>query len=193
MNETAPYVERTDRLNYITERQSDASDLDPEQLASLNLQGPLGTVGGLEVYVVDGDALRLIDQSFTEDANGGRYGYCPNGQLWVEQNQLVDLADTSAILLHGAVEHLEMRDAGASYDQGHAAGQDHERALRLALQTGEQAAPTTIEEAIAVANDWATKSGHYTPESVKSTLPREPEEQAAGGSIGDWAQRTLEG
>ena len=188
--DVAPYVERTDRLDYISQRKSDASDLTPEQLASLNLEGPIGTVGGLEVFIVDGDALRLIDQSFTEDANGGRYGYTPNGQLWVERNQLVNLGDTAAILLHGAVEHLEMRDAGASYDEGHAAGQDHERALRLALQSGDQPQPTSFEDAVAIADDWTRKSGHYTDPSVNSTLQREPEEKGIG-DLSSWAEREV--
>jgi len=182
--------ERSDRLNYYAERQGPESDLTPEELASINLYGPIGEVAGLEVYRVDGDALRLIDQDFTEDANGGRYGYTPDGQLWVEQNLLVDLGDTAAVLLHGAVEHLEMRDAGASYEQAHAAANNHERVLRLAFESGEQAQPTSLEEAITTANDWATKSGHYVPEDVNSTLHREPEEKVYG--IGDWAGRVLE-
>ena len=190
MNEVAPYQQRQDRLDYFADRQGPESDLSPEELASLSLEGPFGTVGDFPVRVVDGDALRLIDQEFNEDANGGRYGYVEAGGLWVERNALVNLGDVAAILLHGGVEQCEMIDAGASYAQGHDAANDHERALRLALQSGDQPEPRSLEEAIAIADDWLRKSGHYQPSGVNSTLQREPEEKGVGDLSG-WADREV--
>lgn len=87
----------------------------------------------LDVMVVDGEYVRRhIDVDFTMGGNPSRYSYVPHGELWVER--ILETNDTISTIVHEAIEHRLMKNAGLSYADAHAAANQIDADLRAAIE-----------------------------------------------------------
>jgi hypothetical protein len=91
----------------------------PRQLPN-HLPALLGQVEGMDVYLVDGDLVKVQKYAdFVEGGNSYVYKWIPRKprpQLWIDDN--IRRHDLCFVLLHEARESLEMR-RGLSYSAGH--------------------------------------------------------------------------
>jgi hypothetical protein len=89
---------------------------------------PLGTIEGLQVYIVDGSKVRdLLDVDFTSGGSAGRYRYIPEGQIWIDDGLTPE--DVAPTLVHEVVEYRLMRE-GASYSDAHDMAAEIEKEMR---------------------------------------------------------------
>lgn len=102
----------------------------------------LGRVGGLVVYLVDGEHIRnKIDIDFTCGGNEAVYpNYVPKNEIWIDD--ALSPLDRTATLLHEIVERNLMVNKGWSYERAHDAASAAERPFRKELQVKR---PRTID------------------------------------------------
>lgn len=77
----------------------------------------VGCRDGVKVRLVDGEALRDHDISFTMGTNAGRAAYVPRNEVWVEK--ILSPRDREATILHELTERARMLGRGESYDVAH--------------------------------------------------------------------------
>jgi hypothetical protein len=89
---------------------------------------PLGTMGDLKVFLVDGSFIRdYVDIEFTEGGNHERYEWIPEGEAWLENSH--NEMDVAACALHELYETHLMR-GGMSYDDAHEKASTMEKEFR---------------------------------------------------------------
>lgn len=89
----------------------------------------IGEVKGLTVWLVSGRVIRdHVDVDFTTGGNHGRYGYVPEGELWIEAT--LSPADVAATTVHEASELVLMR---LGYEKAHAEANGWEKKARRKL------------------------------------------------------------
>ncbi len=90
----------------------------PREILTKVHRAHYGTVGGLMVWGVDGEAVRnLVDIDFTTGGNPARYLYCPPNDLWVERWLAPN--DFTSVVVHEYVEYVLMKNHGMTYDDAH--------------------------------------------------------------------------
>ena len=94
----------------------------------------LGTIDGLDVYLVDGEKIRsTVHIDFTCGGHNLVYPwYVPPGEIWIDD--ALGGLDRTATLLHEAVEHSLMRDRRWGYDRAHDAASAAEAPFRTQLR-----------------------------------------------------------
>lgn len=102
----------------------------------------LGYVGGLVVYLVDGEYVRNnLDIDFVCGGNEAVYpNYVPKNEIWIDD--ALSPLDRTATLLHEIVERNLMVNKGWSYERAHDAASTAERPFRKQLQ---KIRPRTID------------------------------------------------
>lgn len=114
----------------------------------------IGRLHGFDVWLVDGTVVRNeIDIDFVAGGNPARYGYVPEGEIWVEQ--VYGPLDVEATALHEAIECERMQRLGESYDDAHDHALGHEQEFRRAAmqarsnpEFGRPPAPGAAEAAV---------------------------------------------
>jgi DNA topoisomerase-1 len=90
----------------------------------------LGDIYKCAVWTVDGEVIRNeVDVNFTDGGNPVRYGYVPNGELWIEDKYTPK--DMAATLYHEAVEMFLMEHSELSYDIAHEMAAEVESKFRM--------------------------------------------------------------
>jgi hypothetical protein len=103
----------------------------------------LGKAGGKRVHLVDGRKLRdHVDIDFVAGGNGARYGYVPDGEIWVERG--TPARERAAVILHELVEEREMRNRRQTYGQGHRTASAVEGRFRSEGGTRTSSNPTGV-------------------------------------------------
>lgn len=78
----------------------------------------LGEIGGREVWLVDGRAVRdLAYVDFTQGGHGYRYRFIPKSEIWIDD--AVRPSERPAVLHHEAVE-VALMAGGMKYEEAHA-------------------------------------------------------------------------
>jgi hypothetical protein len=92
----------------------------------------LGTVSGFQIWIVDGQKLRLFDHDFTDGGNGARYPYIPSNQIWIDDGSKME--ELAPFIVH-EISEFKYMVAGASYDQAHERANALEDKLRRVLMS----------------------------------------------------------
>lgn len=112
----------------------------------------IGTIGGLPVYTMDGEYVRLsLDINYVCGGNPGRYRYCPEKELWVEDTTRP--TDLPGVVLHEYVECLLMVQQKMTYDVAHDHASNVEIVLRRAIAEGAFRIRTK-RDAVKIADEW---------------------------------------
>lgn len=112
------------RYDYASQRK--ASDALSDELRGRVLVAHLGSLGAYQVWFVNGPLIRdEVDTDWVEGGNSARYGYQPEGQIWVEGKS----NEAGATALHEHDEAVLMA-GGMSYDAAHDIATEREKEFR---------------------------------------------------------------
>jgi hypothetical protein len=74
--------------------------------------------GGIKVYIVDGDKVKLIhDADYVEGGSGERFPFIPKNEIWLDDR--IVITDLQYILIHEATERRLMANEGLDYYAAH--------------------------------------------------------------------------
>jgi len=121
---------KQDRVSSATMDDTEASRVMQQKVIDAVAQTLLGTVAGFQIWMVNGQKLRLFDHDFTDGGNGARYLYIPRNQIWIEDG--TKLEELAPFIVHEISEFKYMM-AGASYDAAHEHANAIEGKLRRVL------------------------------------------------------------
>jgi hypothetical protein len=91
----------------------------------------LGSYGGYDFWYVDGEYIKdeRIDIDFTSGGNPGRYGYIPEGDIWLDPSS-EGIGDDVPNGVHEYIECNLMINDGLSYDEAHEFANEVEKVVR---------------------------------------------------------------
>ena len=115
-----------DRMNkYIPHKKNELSD---GELKKIRIKH-IGDYQGYKFYYVNGEYIRdQQDIDFCLGANGSRYRYTPEDNVWVEHT--AERGDIAPTILHEFIELNKMKKDGWTYDRAHDFASKYEKAFR---------------------------------------------------------------
>ncbi len=98
-------------------------------------QEQIGTIGDYEIWRVDGEYIRdNVNVDYVEGGNPGRYGFVPEGEIWLESE--FSLVDLYATMIHEFVEVSHMVEDVWTYDKAHDKANEFETQFRQLVKDG---------------------------------------------------------
>ena len=112
--------------------------------------------GGIKVYIVDGDKVKLIhDADYVEGGSGERFPFIPKNEIWLDDR--IVITDLQYILIHEATERRLMANEGLDYYAAHERAngvelfhrrrwlEEHQPLLERSSTIGDKSYPVQVE------------------------------------------------